>query len=122
MAAERPPQKEFKLLGIQKYTQSRRPDLVLAIQLPHRQKDDEIRRLCRQEFNLLSVADRWKWVHSQEVTFVAKGAGGLFVRGTTPTVIVCGARVQFRGLVSGQHMNGVLGIHLAGLGLGCGWG
>eukprot|EP00973_Karenia_brevis_P013071 1774027-Karenia_brevis.AAC.1 len=65
MAAKHRPQTELKEAAIKAYIKSRRPafaDHKGLAGLTHRERDEEVRRLCRVEFNALAIEQQWEWV------------------------------------------------------------
>jgi len=106
---QKPPKGECKELGVRSYTRSRREDLVKLINLPWRAKDDEIRRLCRLEFNAFSSDEQWRWAQDQKATAVSNGSGGRFQNHVPAAVFAEGAEVKLHGLVGRSELNGSTG-------------
>ena len=85
--AQKPPKGDVREMGVASYISSRRAELVNIIVLPHGEKDDEIRRLCRLEFKGLSPDEQWHWVRTPPASFVGHDASGRFHAMRHPQVL-----------------------------------
>jgi len=83
--------------------------LVGQIDLPCRAKDDEVRRIARQEYDAMDPDVQWKWATDQQVSLVSNGVAGRFQNYSGSTALVKGASVILHGLTARSDLNGCTG-------------
>ena len=107
------PRGEVRDIAIAAYISSRRPALQATLKLSHREKDAEIRRLCREDFKKLTPQQQWSWADIQP-SITTNGELGRFQTVTLPVQqpnpFVVGSRVQLVDLQGAAEMNGLRGV------------